>query len=93
MPKEEIEKARFNARQQVLGDLVWLANQPQGRRILARFFKESRKKVFTGQSNTTFYAQGRMDLAVEVLDDVRQADLGLYQAAERESLTEERTHG
>lgn len=92
MSKEDIDKARKNARLQVLGDLAWMASHPQGKRILSRFFIEARRRAFTGQSNTSFYAEGRIDLARDLLDDLRAADLALYQAAERESIHEETKH-
>ncbi len=83
----EVDKKRQIAREQVLADLTWLLTQPQGRRALKRFFVESRKRSFAGENtHATSYAEGRMDLAREVLDDLRHADLNLYQAAERESL-------
>ena len=75
------------AREQILADLSWVAAHPQGRRFLKRFFVEVRKKAFSGeQTHAAAYAEGRIELAKEVLDDLRHADLTLYQDAERDSL-------
>lgn len=91
MDSIDIEERRKQARAQVMGDLSWLASHPQGRRILSRFFRKARERAFSGQANATIYAQGGIDLARDILDDLRAADIALYQAAERESLEDQ--HG
>lgn len=63
-------------------DLRWLAGSDAGRRILSSFFRCQRSKPFSCDPALHAYNQGRVDFARELLDDIRTADLELFQRAE-----------
>ena len=76
---------RSLARAQRLADLSWLLAHPQGRRVLGRFFDEVNRRPFAGENtHATAYAEGRIDIAREVLQDARAASIDDYHRAERE---------
>lgn len=82
---QRIEKAKVQRK----NDLRWLAQSEAGRRILTAFFRCQRIKAFSCDDRLTAYNLGKADFAGELLDDLRNADLELFQAAESFSFQEE----
>jgi hypothetical protein len=81
-PRELQEKQARIAKLQHQNDVRWLAQSDSGKRILSSFFAARECKPFSGQPDLTAYNLGRVDFARTLLDDLREADLELYQAAE-----------
>ncbi len=54
-----------------------------GKAFLSRFVRDADKECFTGQSNTSFYNEGRAGYARQMCKDMREADLDLFLAIER----------
>jgi hypothetical protein len=69
-------------------DLRQLLVHPPFVRLLGDYIRMSRMRVFSGEFASCAYNQGRVDVANELLDALRDADLGLFQKAERESSQE-----
>jgi hypothetical protein len=81
---EQEEKAKLQRRE----DLRQLLTQPTFVRFLGDFFRMSRMRVFSGDLASCAYNAGRVDVANELLDALRDADLVLLQKAERENFKE-----
>ncbi len=65
-------------------DVEWFMSQAQAKRILAHFIRESRKRPFSTDARITEYNLGRFEFVREFLDQLRDANLGLFQAIERD---------
>jgi hypothetical protein len=65
-------------------DLTWIMEQEAGRRFLGHFIRESRKRIFTTDQSTVLCNLGRHEFLRELLDQLRDVNLALFQKIERE---------
>jgi len=79
--KEKLETARKKIDLEELQkkeDLRKIVNTPEGVRFFKTFFGYGRlfNPSFVGNTNTTFFNEGKRNLALRVLSDIGEADAG-----------------
>ncbi len=81
--RDDVQKALALRASQWRADLLWIMQQDAGKRFLGHFVRESRKRPFTTDANVTHYNLGRLEFVRELLDQLRDVDMSLFQVIER----------
>jgi hypothetical protein len=90
----EADQIQKRIREREVSDLRKVLSLPEGRRLVWRLMAASKlfQSTYTGQSNETFFNEGKRAIGTLIFADIQEAKLEAFQVMQREAMSDPLAH-